>query len=237
MRPRCILPLLAAALVVSACSGTRAAETKPAPVARAVRHAVVHEWHLAARVTGRLAAPLQDAAPARSGGGVELLGGLTAADTSTDTILRANATGSRVAGRLPAAVHDAAAANLGGSVYLFGGGNGVAQLDQIVRAPASPAGRLPAPSSDQSAAAIGSTAYVVGGYTGSRWLNTIVAFTAGRAPRVVARLPTPVRYAAVTAAEALAIGPKGMQAAMSAGTCAAPDTSAAEPMACFTEAT
>ncbi len=77
-----------------------------------------------------------------------------------------------------------------------------AQLDRILRVdPAtgvvSTAGRLPAPSSDQAAAALGSTAYVVGGYTGSRWLDTIVAWQPGRPARVVAHLPTPLRYAAV----------------------------------------
>jgi YVTN family beta-propeller protein len=61
------------------------------------------------------------------------------------------------------------------------------------------AGRLPAPSSDQAAAVAGDTAYVVGGYTGSRWLDTIVAWRPGSPPRVVAHLPTALRYAAVTA--------------------------------------
>jgi YVTN family beta-propeller protein len=200
VRARRLLPWVAATLVLAGC----AAKHDPLPSRTAIkataRHAVTREWRLAGRVTGRLAAPLQDAAPAASGDGVELLGGLTAADASTDTVLRADASGAHVKGRLPEAVHDAAAANLGGRVYLFGGGNGVAQLDRIVRLPGSSAGRLPAPSSDQSAAVIGSTAYVVGGYTGVRWLDTIVAFAPGRPPRVVAHLPTPIRYAAVTAA-------------------------------------
>src|SRR5205085_26663 len=43
-------------------------------------------------------------------------------------------------------------------------------------------------------------AYVVGGYTGTRWLDTIVAWRPGGRARVVARLPSPVRYAAVAAA-------------------------------------
>ena len=42
-------------------------------------------------------------------------------------------------------------------------------------------------------------AYVVGGYTGSRWLDTIVAWKPGSSARVVAHLPSAVRYAAVTA--------------------------------------
>ena len=92
-------------------------------------------------------------------------------------------------------------------MYLFGGGTGAnTQSNVILRVPASGgsatvAGRLPAPSSDQSAAAIGDTAYIVGGFTGSRWLNTIVAWRPGAPARVVARLPFPVRYAAVASVD------------------------------------
>src|SRR5207248_2086587 len=64
-------------------------------------------------------------------------------------------------------------------------------------------GHLPSGSSDQAAAGIGGTAYVVGGYTGTRWLDTIVAWKPGTKARVVAHLPQPVRYAAVTA-----VGPR-----------------------------
>jgi YVTN family beta-propeller protein len=195
--------LLLAAVFVAGCGSTDhpvaqspprvIAKPKPKPTPRSPSH-------LWASVTGRLAAPLQDAAASVSGAHVILLGGLTAADTSTSAILRATATGARVTGSLPHALHDAAAATLRGRVYLFGGGDGVAQLDQVVRAPSTVATRLPAPSSDQAAATIGRTAYIVGGYTGTRWLDTIVAYRPGTAPRVVAHLPTPVRYAAVTAA-------------------------------------
>ena len=71
---------------------------------------------------------------------------------------------------------------------MFGGGDGVSQLDQIVRfdpatGNASVVGSLPAASSDSSAAAIGGTAYVVGGYTGTQWLNTIVAWRPGSSAR------------------------------------------------------
>ncbi|MDX6512690.1 MAG: hypothetical protein QOE36_2194, partial [Gaiellaceae bacterium] len=160
---------------------------------------------LTVRVTGRLPQPVQDAAAARVHGGAMLLGGLTAADTSTDRVLLAGTSGGRLVGHIPGALHDAAAAGLGGAAYLFGGGNGTAQLDQILRvggtgaAADTLAGRLPAPSSDQVAAAAGGTAYVVGGYTGTRWLDTIVAWRPGRSARVVAHLPFALRYAAVTA--------------------------------------
>jgi DNA-binding beta-propeller fold protein YncE len=154
-----------------------------------------------------LSAPLQDASSAQTAPGrALLLGGLTQADTSTDAIIAVTDNANRQLGRLPTAVHDTAAARIGRYVYLFGGGTGIAQLDSIVRVdPASGStvavGRLPAPSSDQSAAALGRTAYVVGGYTGTRWLDTVVAWRPGSTPRVVARLPSPVRYAAVTAVD------------------------------------
>ncbi len=201
MSPRA---LLAVSLLVACITGCG---TGHDPVAKTVRKHVVRavhrahaEWRLAASTTGRLAAPLQDAAPAAAGRFVVLVGGLNAADTSTSDVIHANAAGAHTVGTLPTALHDAAAATLGNRTYVFGGGNGVAQLDQILRTPRTPAGRLPLPSSDQTAATIGGTAYVVGGYTGTRWLDTIVAFTPRGGTHVVAHLPTAVRYAAVTAA-------------------------------------
>jgi len=156
---------------------------------------------LVARHAGRLDAPLQDAAAVSlDGSRAMLLGGLTAADTSTDAVSVISRNGERATGRLPTAVHDAAAARLGRSVYLFGGGDGARQHDEIVRVGRGDIGRLPAPSSDQAAAAIGGTAYVVGGFTGTHWLDTIVAWSPGRRARIVAHLPSPVRYAAVTSA-------------------------------------
>ena len=156
---------------------------------------------LVARRAGRLDAPLQDAAAVSlDNSRAMLLGGLTAADTSTDAVSVISRNGQRASGRLLTAVHDAAAAKLGRSVYLFGGGDGARQHDEIVRVGRGVIGRIPAPSSDQAAAAIGGTAYIVGGFTGTHWLDTVVAWTPGRRARIVAHLPTPVRYAAVTAA-------------------------------------
>ncbi len=188
------------ACIAAGCGASRksVATTVHTDVVRSVHRRPV-EWRLAASITGRLGAPLQDAAPAAARRSVVLLGGLTSADTSTDGVIRASASGAHTVGRLPSAIHDAAAANLAGQTYVFGGGNGVTQLDQIVRAPATSVGHLPRPSSDQTAATIGGTAYVVGGYTGTQWLDTIVAFDPHRAARVVAHLPVAVRYAAVTA--------------------------------------
>ena len=177
------------------------APTAPTGHARSRRQPV----RLTERRTGRLQSPVQDAAAAPlASGGTMLLGGLTAADTSRADVRIVSATTDRGVGRLPAAVHDAAAVRLGREVYLFGGGtNEGTQSDSIVRVDASGSesvvGRLPAPSSDQAAADVGGTAYVVGGYTGAHWLNTIVAWRPRSPARVVARLPTAVRYAAVGA--------------------------------------
>ena len=201
---RVVLLLLAAALVAAVLvprwvgsSGWTAAKpptTKPPP-ARQTPPKPPHR--LIEEMLGTLPAPLQDAAAAPLGRSrLVLLGGLSAADTSTNGILAAGAAGSHSLGVLPTALHDAAAVRLGRSVYLFGGGDGIRQLDAIVRVDprtgrATVVGRLPAPSSDQAAAAIGRTAYVVGGYTGTRWLDTIVAWRPGSSPRIVGRLPSP----------------------------------------------
>ncbi len=190
----------------------RAGATRPAA---AQRHAVVAAQHRKATAVrlveasrGSLAQPLQDsaAAPGTTPGSAILLGGLSAADASTDTIRLVSRGRELDRGRLPGALHDAAAVRLGDSVYLFGGGDGVRQLADIVRVDprtgrAAVVGRLPAPSSDLSAAVVDGTAYVVGGYTGVHWLDTILAWRPGSAPRVAGRLPTALRYAAVTAAD------------------------------------
>ena len=120
---------------------------------------------VAEHALGSLAAPVQDATPAPWRGGAILAGGLTAADTSTADVVLVRAGGT--VSPLPLALHDATSAALGGAVYLFGGGDGVHQLDGIIRVtPGTPAtvGRLPAPSSDQAGAALGGAEYVVGGY-------------------------------------------------------------------------
>ena len=162
---------------------------------------------LAESVTGSLGSPLQDPSSAELGGGrVLLLGGLTAADTSSDAVIVATAGGARQLGRLPSARHDTSAVRIGRFVYLFGGGTATAQLGDIVQVdPAtgssSLVAHLPALSSDSSAAAIGGTAYIIGGYTGTAWLDTIVAWRPGSTPHVVAHLPSALRYAAVTAVD------------------------------------
>jgi YVTN family beta-propeller protein len=187
-------------------NGSTRDRTQVSRVRTAKTRTVTRRTRLVERHTGMLQAPVQDAAAVALGRErAMLLGGLTAADSSRADIRVVTASGDRGAGSLPTAVHDTAAVRLGGFVYVFGGGtNANTQSDQIVRVPLNGGrgtviGRLPAPSSDQSAAAIGNTAYIVGGYTGARWLDTVVAWRPGTGARVVARLPFPLRYAAVTA--------------------------------------
>src|SRR5438067_3153287 len=206
------LALAAAAATVAALHGhsvtqKKATARRPAPREHTTRPEERPGFAgLVERRLGALAAPVQDAASAAARDGALLLGGLTASDTSTDQVQIVSGKSDAARGRLPQALHDAAAVQLGSAAYLFGGGNGTAQLDSILRVDpttgrSTVVGRLPAPSSDQSAAAIGRTAYVVGGYDGTRWLDTIVAWRPGASARVVAHLPTPLRYAAVSASD------------------------------------
>ena len=110
---------------------------------------------------------------------------------------QANASKSRF---LAAASHDAAGAFLAGTPYLFGGGV-AASLASVQalrgRGTAAVAGQLPGPRSDLSSVTLGGTAYLIGGYDGASYAPAVLATTNGRAFRTVARLPVPVRYAAV----------------------------------------
>ena len=196
-----LVALCAVAVVAAGCgsSAQKAATTtkrlvQATPVSRVVPVTV------AEHALGSLAAPVQDATSAPWRGGAILAGGLTAADTSTANVVLVRTAGS--ASSLPLALHDATAAALGGAVYLFGGGDGVRQLDGIIRVvPGAPVtvAHLPAPSSDQAGAAWGGAEYIVGGYTGTSWLNTIVRWRPGQQARVVGHLPVALRYAAVAA--------------------------------------
>ena len=186
----------------------RAASSQPAgkqPSARS-RARPTAPLRIGSRAAGSLRVPIQDAAIATFGRRILLLGGLNSADSSTADVRAIVGGRARTIGRLPTVFHDGAAVRIGSFAYEFGGGDGIRQLDQILRVdPATGTairvGRLPAPSSDHAAAVLADEAYVVGGFTGARWLNTIVGWRPGQSARVVARLPTPLRYAAVTAAE------------------------------------
>jgi N-acetylneuraminic acid mutarotase len=143
--------------------------------------------------------------------GLLLLGGLTSHDASTDSVTGLDpATGAtRAEGRLPAATHDAAGVFLGGRAYLFGGGTAASVPTIQAFTPAATlaggsqaevVGRLPAARSDASGVTAGSMAYVIGGYDGTSWDPRVLATHDGQHFQTAARLPVPVRYAAVAAA-------------------------------------
>jgi YVTN family beta-propeller protein len=195
--------LAALAVLLAGCGAGARTDPPPTTVAARATHRQV-PVQLAERRVGSLASAVQDAAAVGAPGAPLLIGGLTPADVSTSAIRELQGVREVTVGRLPGALHDAAAARLGGAAYLFGGGDGVRQLDAIVRvSPGAPTtvGHLPAPSSDQSGASLNGMAYIVGGYTGTNWLDTIVAWRPGAPARVVGHLPQPLRYAAVAAAE------------------------------------
>jgi Kelch motif protein len=154
------------------------------------------------RRIGKLPSPTQLPSVAGLPGGRALvLGGLNAADVSTDGIVRIGSSGSaRMVGRLPAPLHDSAATEIAGRPYLLGGGDATstaAVLRLTEDGGSANAGRLPVAASDIAAATIGSTAYVIGGYTGTTALRSVLAYTPGHRVRTVATLPRPLRYAAV----------------------------------------
>lgn len=137
-----------------------------------------------------------------SGGNLLIIGGLNQRSVTTRTVTRLNPVTGRTAraGRLAAASHDAAGAVLGGRPYLFGGGvaASLAAVQSLRdRGTATVAGQLPVPRSDESSVTLGGTAYLIGGYDGTTYAAAVLATGNGTAFRTVARLPVPVRYAAV----------------------------------------
>lgn len=200
---------IVAMLLTAGCGGSGA------PAARSAGGSApppaVHRRSVSVRLRYRplfdLPAPLQD--PGAAGLGADrfaLLGGLTAADTSSASVLEGDLRGARGAAQLPGAQHDAQAAALGGSVYLFGGGGPTSQYDHILAfAPAAgrvtTAGTLPRAASDVAVTADAQRAYVVGGFDGTDWLDTVVAWAPGSSPHIAAHLPLQLRYAAAIAVD------------------------------------
>jgi N-acetylneuraminic acid mutarotase len=158
------------------------------------------------RLPVELPVALQDSAAAYLGAGrVVLLGGLNAADTSTDAVRVLEERGVSAGESLPEPQHDAQAALLGSRVYVFGGGqfasyNHILSYDPATGA-VSVAGELPAPTSDAAVGVLGGTAYVVGGFDGQQALDTVVAWRPGEPARVVGHLSYGLRYAAVAASD------------------------------------
>jgi hypothetical protein len=151
---------------------------------------------------GVLPAAVQDPATTSLGGHALLVGGLDSSDASVGDVLLAAGGGANRIGSVANPLHDAAAATLYGRAYVFGGGepsrSGILAIAPDGRT--SSAGALPVGASDVGAAGVGATAYIVGGYNGADPLDTILAWQGSGTAHVVARLPHPLRYAAVTAA-------------------------------------
>jgi hypothetical protein len=183
-------------------SGAAASPTAPAasPTRRAGRLRVAWtRWRLPEPVAREAVVPGAD------GASVVVAGGLLAGDRSTATAYSLDLRGGAVTALpdLATAVHDTAGVRLAGRTLVLGGGNASEQsvIQSVRRGGTRVRGHLPGPRSDLSAVRTGDRAYVVGGYDGlSPALSDVLSSRDGRRWRTVARLPVPVRYAAVTAA-------------------------------------
>jgi Kelch motif protein len=163
--------------------------------------------HLAAAISSaHLPVALHGLSLARTVNGLLVAGGANAADISTDRVYRFDPRTGKVsgAGRLVQPLHDAVAATLNRETLVFGGGN-TATLDLVQAlepgAIAQTVGRLPEAVSDLSAVVVGRAVYIFGGFNGTTPSPSVLRTTDGRTFTRVARLPVPVRYAAVAATQ------------------------------------
>ena len=169
---------------------TRTTVNRPTPVA------------LAATSGPRLPTARSGVAAATFRGRLFVIGGLTDAGTSSDTVFAIDPDGRAVTDPpLPGPVHDAAAAVVGDRLLLFGGGEFEGSDRIIAVRPGQPRqiGTLPQSLSDLDAVTIGGVAYVVGGWNGSATNRDIYAVRADGSVSVAGRLPIGVRYAAAGA--------------------------------------
>jgi hypothetical protein len=158
----------------------------------------------ASRTPLRLPEPLHGATAAPAARGLLVIGGADQNDVSSNRVLQLDPSRRTMtsAGTLATPMHDAAAATIGGRTFVFGGG-AATTFDTVQELTlghtASEIGRLPDPASDLSAVSLADGVYVAGGYDGRAPVDSILhADTTGRVSRV-ARLVTPVRYAAIAA--------------------------------------
>lgn len=201
---------IACGLFAAACTGPgasahRAAPRKapaPRPSAAPAQQLEVlpAPYQLPAAISREVALPV----------GNELLiaGGLTARGASTNLVTSLDPVTGRAegTGKLADATHDAAGAVVGGNAYLFGGSgpagdNSVATIQSVAdRTGRALPGGIPTPRSDANAVTAGAHAYIVGGYDGTVLNPAVLSTTDGHRFGVAARLPVPVRYAAVAVA-------------------------------------
>jgi hypothetical protein len=150
--------------------------------------------------------PLHGLALARTADGLEVIGGADSSDVSSNRVYRFDPRVGSVtrAGTLAQPLHDAAATALNRATVVFGGGN-TSSLDLVqVLQPggaATTVGHLPEALSDLSAVTVGGAAYLIGGFNGKSPSAGVLQTTDGIRFTRVARLPTPVRYAAVAATQ------------------------------------
>ena len=177
--------------------GTAAADAAPPPVLRA------------STAPDPLPAPVSGAAGAAVPGGMLVLGGLDASETSVAGVFVLDRRGKlRPAGELSGPLHDAAATAVGERVLVFGGGT-ASSTDTVQALPtslgsggeatATVVGHLPAVRSDLSAVTVGRRAYVLGGYDGTELDPSVLATADGTSFSRVAELPVPARYLAAVA--------------------------------------
>jgi hypothetical protein len=131
-----------------------------------------------------------------------VVGGLNAADTTTQAIRRVALPGGSTtpAGRLPVPVHDAAGAVVNGRDLVFGGGSTAvtsAVQDVTPGSPPRVISHLPAPRADLVAVSDSKAGYVLGGFDGAQGSTTILRTRDGRTFSTVGTLPVSVRYPAV----------------------------------------
>jgi len=160
----------------------------------------------ATRADWSLPGALQRSVALSRGDRLLVLGGLTAVDESSNQVLTIDPRRGgkpRVIGHLALATHDAAGAVIEGLPVVFGGGANRRQRSAVQvlvgRGRVRVRAQLPLARSDLSAATVNGTTYLVGGFDGKRALAGVLATRDGRHFRTVARLPYPLRYAAVTA--------------------------------------
>lgn len=185
---------------------TTVVKPKQAPLAAVA--ASVEPWQLPTPIQGALVMP---------GPSGELLvtgGEVASGSAGNGAFLVSTSTGKlNLYANLVSGVYDTAGANLAGNEYVFGGLSGspsatISTVESFAApgtgsAPgsvnATTSGALPAARAGEAAVTVGAAVYIVGGYDGPAPDQQVLATSDGTSYAVVAKLPVPVRDAAVTA--------------------------------------
>jgi Kelch motif len=151
-----------------------------------------------------LAAPVSREVLLTDGHSLFVLGGLDAAKTTTDAVVRIDPAGgtSQRVGSLAPGVHDAAGVARGGRMFVIAGGSPTilasVQSLAFTGGTATTVGRLATARADLGAALVGTTMYAFGGGDeGSRLLADVDASSDGATWRSAGTLAQAVRYPAV----------------------------------------